>query len=402
MSDCYSALTQLHKLRAFASVAEHGNVHRAGEALHLSQPTVTRAVRQLEEGLGTALFERTTKGMQLTEQGQCVYRRAQRALAELRAAGTNILKLAPTRERLSATVTEGMLESLMAIAGGGSETAAARLLDLSQPAINRNLRRLEYVAGAPLYSRSGRGTRLTEAGELLLRHTKLALSELRIAAEELASMQGRLDGHIVIGALPLSSSYLVPQAVDHTLREHPGLSISIVDGTYETLSHALRYADVSLIVGALRLRQDESYSLHEPLFEDSLSVIARAGHPVLLRCNADTTLRDLVNETWVNPLPGTPGRGIFEGAFSEQSVAPPHTQLQTNSLSIVRSLLLSSDRLALLSTRQVQQELRQGILVVVPVPVRNTERVIGLTRLRGSEPSPALSALMQSFRTLFK
>jgi LysR family transcriptional regulator of gallate degradation len=402
MTDRYSALTQLQKLRAFAAVSEHGNVHRAGEALHLSQPAVTRAVRHLEEAIGVALFERTTKGMELTAAGRCVQRRAQSALGELHLAGTEILKLAPTHERLSTTVTEGMLTSLMAIASGGSEAAAAKIINLSQPAINRNLRRLEYVAGAALYSRSGRGTRLTEAGEVLVRHAKLAFAEIRVAAEELASMQGNLDGHIVIGALPLSSGYLVPRAVDRTLRDHPGLSISIVDGTYETLSHGLRCAEVSLIVGALRSAKDESYSIHEPLFEDSLSVIARTDHPVLQRATPAASLRDLMDESWVTPLRGTPGRAVYESAFEAESVAPPRTQLEANSPSIVRSLLLSSDRLALLSTRQVQQELRQGILIVVPVAVKQTRRTIGLTRLRGSEPSPGLMALIQSFQALFK
>ena len=407
MTDRYSALAQLQKIRAFVAVSEHGNVHRAAAALHLSQPAVTRAVRSLEEAIGVTLFERTTKGMQLTAAGRGVYCRAQSALGELHLAGDEILKLsassagrAPPPERLSTAVTEGMLASLVAVARGGSEAAAAAIVNLSQPAISRNLQLLEHVAGASLFSRSGRGTRLTDAGEVLLRHAKLTLAEIRVAAEELASMQGNLDGHIVIGALPLSSSHLVPQAVDQTLREHPGLRISIVDGTYETLSRGLRCADVSLIVGALRSSQDERYLIHEPLFEDSLSVIARMHHPVVQRCNPATSLRDLGNESWVVPLPGTPARAAFERAFRAESVDPPQTQLQANSPAIVRSLLLSSDRLALLSTRQVQQELRQGILVVVPVAVQHTQRTIGLAHLRGSKPSPGLVVLINAFREL--
>lgn len=48
----------LHLLRTFASVAEYRSFSRAGEAIHISQPAVSRAVRELEGQLGVALLER--------------------------------------------------------------------------------------------------------------------------------------------------------------------------------------------------------------------------------------------------------------------------------------------------------------------------------------------------------
>jgi LysR family transcriptional regulator of gallate degradation len=398
-------LAQLHKLRAFAAVARYGNVHRASEALHLSQPAVTRAVRQLEASLGATLFERTTKGMHLTVPGDCVYRRVGRALEELQAAGRDILRHAtPSRrlappERLSETVTEAMLAALIAVARVGSENAAAATMQVSQPALNRNLHQLEHLAGVALFTRSGRGTHLTETGEVLLRHVKLALGEIRVAGEELISLQGQLAGSIVVGALPLSSGHLVPLAIERTLRQHPGLKIRIIDGTYETLSYGLRCADVSLIVGALRSADNEPYSIHEPLFDDTLSVVVRSGHP-LLRQALPLSLDALRGHAWVVPLAGTPSRDAFERAFRAEAVEPPVAQLEVNSPSIVRTLLLSSERLALLSPRQVQQELRQGILAVVPVEVKLARRTIGIARLRNSEPSPGMLALLEALRAV--
>jgi LysR family transcriptional regulator of gallate degradation len=344
--------------------------------------------------------------MRLTPAGECVHRRVERALGQLHSAGLEILKMtgatrhgAAPQERLSTSVTEQMLDALVAIAQGGSECAAAALLRLSQPALNRNLHQLEHLVGATLFMRSCHGTRLTEIGALLLLHAKLALAEIRVAGEELAWMRGRLDGHIVIGALPLSSGHLVPLAVERTLRQHPGLGISIVDGTYETLSHGLRCADVNVIVGALRPEQNEPYATHEALFDDTLIVVVRADHPVLRRSDVHN-LRDLADQAWLVPLAGTPSRGAFQQAFRAAGVAPPRIQLEVNSPSIVRGLLLSGDRLALLSPRQVQQELRQGILAVVPVEVTQTRRTIGIATLRSSEPSPGLIALIDSLRML--
>jgi len=200
-------LAQMHRLRAFAAVAHYGNVHRASEALHLSQPAVSRAVGQLEASVGAALFERTTKGMRLTASGDCAYRRVSRAFDELRVAGNVIIggsaskrHHAQAAERLSQTITEAMLAALLAVARSGSEKAAAAMVGVTQPALNRNLHLLEHLAGVPLFTRSARGTQLTEPGGLLLMHVKLALGEIRIAGEELVSLQGELGGVVVVGA----------------------------------------------------------------------------------------------------------------------------------------------------------------------------------------------------------
>lgn len=66
----------------------------------------------------------------------------------------------------------------------------------------------------------------------------------------------------------------------------------------------------------------------------------------------------------------------------------------------MRTLLLSSDRLALVSHRQIQHELRQGILAIVPVEVKLAWRTIGIARLRNTEPSPGMLALLDELRVV--
>ena len=58
--------------RSLLAVAEHGTITRAANALHLTQPTLSRRIQQLEEALGTALLVRSRKGVALTEMGRLV------------------------------------------------------------------------------------------------------------------------------------------------------------------------------------------------------------------------------------------------------------------------------------------------------------------------------------------
>jgi len=71
---------ELRHLRYFVAVAEEENVTRAAARLHVSQPPVSRQIRDLENELSVALFERTAKSLHLTEAGRVFYQEAKSVL----------------------------------------------------------------------------------------------------------------------------------------------------------------------------------------------------------------------------------------------------------------------------------------------------------------------------------
>ncbi|WP_042422488.1 transcriptional regulator CynR [Streptacidiphilus anmyonensis] len=77
---------ELRHLRYLLAVAEHGNFTRAAEELHISQPTLSQQIRQLERTLGTQLLDRTGRTVRLTDAGDAFARHARGALRDLAAA----------------------------------------------------------------------------------------------------------------------------------------------------------------------------------------------------------------------------------------------------------------------------------------------------------------------------
>ncbi len=71
---------ELRVLRYFLMVAREENITRAAEKLHITQPTLSRQLMQLEEELGAALFHRSSHRIVLTEDGMLLKRRAQELL----------------------------------------------------------------------------------------------------------------------------------------------------------------------------------------------------------------------------------------------------------------------------------------------------------------------------------
>lgn len=376
----------LRLLRAVAAVAATGSAMRAGERLHLSASAVARAVQQAERDLGQPLFERGARGMVCTPAGRVLVARAERAFAELQRA---------LDAGAAHRVTDGMLAALLAVAEAGSEAAAATRLGLTQPAVHQALRALEHGARRPLFERTRRGTRLTAAGETLLRHGRLALSELRTGHDELAALHGSAPGRVAVGALPMAADVLVPLALARRFAATAALQVTVVDGTYEALLQQLRHGDVDLVVGPLRGPAAAADIAERLLFVDRLRPVVRGGHPLLAR-GKPRQLKTLQRWPWIGPLPGTPARAAFERAFEHAGLPVPPVRLQANAPAVVRSVLMSGDAVAMLSPLQIRAELASGLLVLLPVPVQGTERPIGITERRDGLPSPAARDLVDA------
>ncbi len=73
----------LAQIRYFVAVAEEGHVGRAAHKLHVAQPPVSRQIRALEDEIGTALFERTPRGMRLLPSGEAFLAHARTILEEV-------------------------------------------------------------------------------------------------------------------------------------------------------------------------------------------------------------------------------------------------------------------------------------------------------------------------------
>ncbi|MYU07700.1 LysR family transcriptional regulator [Streptomyces sp. SID8366] len=109
----------LRHLRCFLTVAEEGGFTAAGRRLHLTQPTLTRNIRALEQSLGVKLFERSTRRTELTEKGKTL----QEALAPLLRQLDSTLRDLQKGEKLRIGFSWGLPEGLSRLAARfGEET----------------------------------------------------------------------------------------------------------------------------------------------------------------------------------------------------------------------------------------------------------------------------------------
>lgn len=398
-----SALGDLKRLRAACAVQALGSTVQAAQALRVAQSSVARAVQELEARCAAALFHRTARGMQATQEAGPLLQRAGRALGYLAVLGgpegrAGLHGLSWMVSRFATGLGQRQMQTLLALARTLSLGGAAAELGVGTSAVHQALGQVEHLAGGALFVRSRRGLRLTDTGEVAVRAVKLALSELAQAEQEMSWRAGELRGHLVIGTLPFSTSLLLPGAVEAVLRAHPGLSISIVDGTYDVLAHRLQQAEIDIMLGALRPQPPSPDLRQETLFEDSLAVVARGGHPLAGRRRL--AWADLAGAEWIMPMPHTPAQAAFEQALAAAGLALPPSTLRVNSALMMHALLAESDRLTLMSPRQVRREVAAGLLACLPVAVRHLPRPIGMVLRADYLPPPAARLMLEQLRSL--
>lgn len=110
----------LRQLRYFLAVAKHGSMAAAGRAIHVSQPALGEKIRQLEEQLGQPLFERHSRGVQLSPAGERLRGHAQSILDAVARAEADI----------RAQPSESLVRLTIGLNPTASRLFAAELLDL--------------------------------------------------------------------------------------------------------------------------------------------------------------------------------------------------------------------------------------------------------------------------------
>jgi len=249
----------------------------------------------------------------------------------------------------------------------------------------------------PLFEGNGRTIRLATAGQNAARTFNLAIGEFESARTELMERRDRFEGRVAIGTLPLTRTFLVPDAVAALAARYPTAQFEVLEGSYDTLISELERGRIDILVGALRQNFASHALEQERLFDYDLKVVGRAGHPLTLR--STLTTEDLSGYPWIIARQGTPSRETFD-AMAETFPADRTAlrSVETGSLNVIRGVLLKSDHLALLSAHQVRYDLEAGFLAMLACDLPPSRRSVGITLRRHWLPTRIQSEFLAALK----
>jgi len=277
------------------------------------------------------------------------------------------------------------LRAVEAIVAQRSLLRAAAVLGVSQPALTKLLRELEDTLQQRLFDRLPRGMRPTEAGLLLAHSARRILGELRRLDETLDGLDDPESGTVALGTLPVTATGVLPGALIRLRAAFPHLRARLEQGRTEELLPKLAAGEIDLIVGRLYEPALPDGFTREPLWEEPISVLARADHPVF--AGPAPALEDLRRHELILPTVSQRVGQEIEGLLDLLSLVPA-ASLRSSSYGFIREMLLATDLIAVMPRLMMAGDLLRGALKVVPLPVPAPPRPAGLILPR-DRPLPA-------------
>src|SRR3954453_7420850 len=269
------------------------------------------------------------------------------------------------------------LRAFVEVVERGSFTAAAKELNLTQPAVTHQVHELEQRFKVTLLERLGKRAYLTEAGEKLLEHARHLLEEDSRTSVAMRRFDDGWLGRVRVGTSMTVLMYLLPPILQKLKTDHPRLEINLKAGLTAATLQMLKTNALDLGLCALPI-EDPAFET-VPLFKDELVAILPAdlGHvpkkvtpaflsrfPVILG-NEESALRRTVSN-WL-ALAGSPPKPVMEFDNVEGIKSLVEVGLGA---SIVPSLCLGAGHVATTN------------MLILPLSPRVSRRV-GLVQMRG-------------------
>jgi len=280
-----------------------------------------------------------------------------------------------------------------AVAQTGSMTRGAERLDISQPAVSKQVQELERVLGVHLFDRIGRRVRLSQAGEVLANYARRLFALADEAETAMADVRAVGRGRLVVGASTTIGTYLLPGVLAEFLRRHPRVELLVEIANTEQVHR--RLSGFELDVGLTEGFAEEGELEAEVFHRDELVVIAAPGHR--LAGNPRVPLSALRGEPFILREPGSGTRAVEERALARLKL-PVRVAMALGSTEAIKRVVAEGVGLAIVSRLSVCAECAAGALAVLPVVGLRIERPLHLVRRKGRRDGPALQAFCQGLR----
>jgi DNA-binding transcriptional LysR family regulator len=304
------------------------------------------------------------------------------------------------------------LQLLREVARRGTIKAAAAAMSVTPSAVSQQLRILEGEAGVPLLERHGRLVRLTDAGQMLVRHADAITTALAAAESDLAAGRAGISGTLHVAAFPTAARAILPAAIASLGGRHPDLRVTLRDlETRESLA-ALALDEVDLAVvdeydEATRIGDGDLDLL--PLVRDPIHVALPPGRSIMPGAGpagvpgpaagsgsgpGPVSLADLRDEPWIMD---TESSSIYQAVLRacRRSGFEPHVRSNCKDYSVIIALVEAGLGVAVLPGLALRDRPIRATVVPIDPPL---ERRVLVAVKPERRRHPAVAAMVEELR----
>ena len=278
----------------------------------------------------------------------------------------------------------------------GNISNAAKRLYISQPAVSKAIAKLEKNLEVTLFTRSSRGVKLTQEGELLCKQLKEAFSSIEKGEDSIKKSTQLGMGQLSIGVSTTLCKYVLLPMLPDFRKENPYVRLSILCQSTNSTLLALEREELDIgLVGEpekangcrfypIRQIQDIFVTTKQYLSQVSMQPDFREGQ--LSSENVTLLLLDKDNAT----------RQYVEKYFMDQRLTPSSI-LEISTMDLLIEFAKAGLGVACVIGDFVEKELKEGSLIQFPVSTPIPPRKIGFACKSNTNPTPVMEKFMQLF-----
>ncbi len=281
----------------------------------------------------------------------------------------------------------------------GNLLKAAEKSFISQSGLSRSIKSLEHRLGVQLLIRGPKGVEPTAYGTSVLRRAEVILNEVAKAVQEVRAIEQGRVGEVTFGITPNYATYLVPQLLAALHRDRPGLRVTVITDGFVELIEQVKAEAIDFGFGLIgQVRRSDGVEI-EAIRRHHSRVMASASHPLAQR--GALTREDLAAADWAM-LSGEGVQRSFGLFFETRGLPVPVQVMRSNSISLVRQMVIASNTLSVLPEDVVHADIVAGTVVALDceTPVEQTR--VGLFYRKGGLLTPQAALVIERFRAAAK
>jgi LysR family transcriptional regulator, nitrogen assimilation regulatory protein len=286
------------------------------------------------------------------------------------------------------------LEVFARVAEIGTLSEAALVLETVQPVLSRQIRSLEKELQVDLFHRTGRGLRLTDAGEKLLGRSKEILSTVRETRRELLGLTRSQLSNIVVAFSPTVSKAIARPFVRELFERHPDLKLRILEGVSGHIVEwmASRKVDVAVTYFTNALSRMNSEELcSEDLF--------------LVSSQKKMNIPDTVSFSYLKGiplvLPGQPHglRSLME-TMADSAGIELNVRIEADSFSTIKALVEEGVGCSTLPLSAITEDIRRGVFQISKITDPELRRHLVIITNSGRVAASGLNEVVKIIKDL--
>jgi DNA-binding transcriptional LysR family regulator len=260
------------------------------------------------------------------------------------------------------------------------------------------LSELEDALGVPLFDRFAWGMQATPYGDTMIRYARAVLTDLSEARDEIAALAAGAKGKLRIGSVTGAVPGLVAPALQSVRQGRPGLKVFVLVNTSDVLSAALRQGTLDVAIGQLPAGAERAEFDVEPLRDEPLCLVARAGHPLARVSRIDAA--SVVGLTWILHPPESRMRADVDALLARARLRLPGEIIETVSIVATLALLQGSDAVSILPLDLALHYAGHGMLARLPLTFAAGGSATELLTRANRRLAPAAQDFVAALRSL--